>query len=136
MENNSQISGQPGNVTPEAERWILYDRKHSRVENTHRVFQGHATIPGVCRVCGDTFLSASRQTRYCSGRCANDAAIEARRIAKGNQRQGILCCVCGSKIETGSSGRLPKYCSNACRQRQYRNLSRLKKRPLNAQAEG
>lgn len=125
-ERNAVAAGipQPANATPERERWILYDRVHSRIEREYRVYSGQLNHRGTCKVCGDTFRSFSPLARYCSRRCANDAAIEARKVARVTRRAAGAVCSCGAVIEAGPTGRIPRHCSAACRQRAYRQRQR------------
>lgn len=58
--------------------------------------------------------------KYCSDRCANDAYIVRRRQRQHDARRKI-CAVCGKVFDAKRKDAI--YCSNACRQAHYRNVT-------------
>jgi len=70
-----------------------------------------------CNECGDIFYS-HRPARYCSGRCANDAAIKRRKYYRKLDNSALKCSGCGQQISGNRSH--AQYCSNSCRQADYR----------------
>ncbi len=80
----------------------------------------HATYRK-CVFCGDTFKGV-RDAKYCSYRCVNDAYIARRRERRRQRRANAnKCIVCGAHVEQASGCvKLRRYCSNACKQRAYR----------------
>ncbi len=74
-----------------------------------------------CVVCGDVFQCRSKYGKYCSQRCANDAAIARRKLAMNARREQAVCCkVCGNPIAQNPLDKIRLYCSAACKQRAYR----------------
>lgn len=120
----SQISAQPHNVTvanmQTTQRLIRYDKEHSRTERRYRVFK-NLPCQHKCSVCGDVFNSRSWESRFCSERCRNDKHIADRKKARQRRRASVrAACSCGVLLVVGTTGRLPRHCSPACRQRAYR----------------
>lgn len=70
---------------------------------------------------------------YTVGMAEEERAAAARLLAGGRPRIVKLCEVCGSAFETYASGRVGRYCSQACRQRGYRreHLERERERQRN-----
>lgn len=73
----------------------------------------------ICGGCGRLFYTQSEKRKYCdSYRCGNIATrrrVTTRRVAL---RQNLICCCCGKQF---SPKRVDaKFCSNACRQKSYR----------------
>ncbi len=78
-----------------------------------------------CVVCGDAFQCLSRYGKYCSQRCANDAAIAKRKRIMKARREGIKYCrVCRKPMEQNPQDKIRLYCSAACKQRAYRARKR------------
>ena len=78
-----------------------------------------------CVVCGDAFKCLSRYGKYCSQRCANDAAIAKRkRIMDARREWADRCKVCGKCIEQNQKDKIRRYCSAACKQKAYRARKR------------
>jgi len=72
-------------------------------------------------VCGDKFDTNQSYTKYCSQRCANDAAIARRKERTNKKReQYAVCPVCGKPIEQNEKTKIRRYCSNSCKQKAYR----------------
>ena len=78
-----------------------------------------------CVVCKDAFKSRNRYAKYCSQRCANDAAIAKRkRMMEARREWADHCKVCGKQIEQDPTTKIRRYCSAACKQRMYRAKKR------------
>ncbi|MDL2237289.1 hypothetical protein LJC56_05610 [Christensenellaceae bacterium OttesenSCG-928-K19] len=94
---------------------MLYTKEGS-ILKCSRKWGGGDFWPCTCAVCGD-----KSYYKYCSQRCANDAAI-ARRKAKANAKrlEHTKCSVCEKPIEQNLKNKIRKYCSNACKQKAYR----------------
>jgi endogenous inhibitor of DNA gyrase (YacG/DUF329 family) len=77
--------------------------------------------PRICAHCGDMF-NGVRDAKYCSDRCVNDAYIVRRRErARLRRANANTCVVCGSPVEqVGGLVKIRLYCSNACKQKAYR----------------
>ena len=105
------------------ERWIRYTKENSLYENQYRVYTRLRRI-GKCVVCGDSFRGNSNS--YCSQRCINDAAMLAVKVARLKQRTNAktLCPSCGQAFPIAKSGRIRKFCSNKCRQRAHRVVTK------------
>lgn len=74
-----------------------------------------------CRVCGRGFMAAAGWHRYCSYACSNRASAAAQKRKRQSRREAAAAaCPCGATITPGPRGRLPRYCSGACRQQAYR----------------
>lgn len=98
----------------------MYSKEATRIEKRYRVF-GVGGFKGKCVVCGDAFIS-SREAKYCSQRCINDAAIAARKAKAEAKRQAAkVCAVCGQSVDQTPSAKIRVYCSQACKQRAYRD---------------
>lgn len=78
-----------------------------------------------CAVCGDEFKSRSRYAKYCSRRCANDAAIAKRKRKTDARREWANHCkACGQPMEQDPAAKIRRYCSAACKQSAYRARKR------------
>jgi hypothetical protein len=66
---------------------------------------------------------AARQEREKLTRARKTAAMRQR--ADQETRRSLPCVVCGAQLERTKSGRISKYCREACRQRRKRELSSL-----------
>lgn len=74
-----------------------------------------------CIVCGDEFQCNRMRGKYCSSRCANDAAIQRRQARMAEKRAAAShCTICGAGIEQDHGTKIRKYCSNSCKQKAYR----------------
>jgi hypothetical protein len=74
-----------------------------------------------CRVCGHWFMAAAAWHCYCSDVCSNRASsVAQKRKRKARRAAAGAVCSCGATITPGPTGRLPRHCSAACRQREYR----------------
>jgi len=75
-----------------------------------------ARLVCVCLACGKPF-GARGPSKWCSPRCSRFEACNRRQ----QRRQGMrIVCDCGKPIECPPTGRTPRHCSPACRQRAYR----------------
>ncbi len=74
-----------------------------------------------CAHCGDIFKGIA-SARYCSYRCVNDAYIVRRRERVRLRRANAnICAVCGDSVtQAPGSVKIKRYCSNACKQKAYR----------------
>lgn len=77
-----------------------------------------------CRICGEEFQPLRKSDRYCSKLCGLDAENIAARAKRPSRPDGH-CLHCGVAINQPRSGTLRKYCSNACRCRDYYADNRL-----------
>ncbi len=80
--------------------------------------------PYPCEHCGRTVLNEenerqySRKRVYCSLRCRAKLKTALKKREREGQRQRLLCRSCGKQNKTLRMDTV--YCSNACRQRDYR----------------
>ena len=97
-----------------------YTKEESKFRH-ERSFYGDGWWERTCVVCGDKFDTNQSYAKYCSQRCANDAAI-ARRKERMNKRrdQYSVCPICGNPIEQNEKTKIRRYCSNSCKQKAYR----------------
>jgi len=103
---------------------MQYNKKSSRVDYLpDRGFPYNSRPHKVlCVVCGDEFKSGKTAdtSRYCSGRCANDFYIATRRERMNKKRAAAnKCVICEEPIQQNGA-KIIKYCSNACKQKAYR----------------
>ena len=110
-----------------------YSKEATKFNRT-RSHYGDGWLTCACDVCGDEFASNQSYAKYCSQRCANDAAI-AKRKQKVTAKKALStkCVVCGQPIEQDNWTKVRKYCSTACKQRAYR--TRKAGLPLSSNAE-
>jgi hypothetical protein len=91
----------------------------------------HRYHPTPCLRCGGSFLlrGPGYYARYCSREC-QQADRNGRRAEQREQerqrrdREPIMCAQCGNPVPPERSTR--RYCSDACRQRAYRQRARVK----------
>ena len=101
-------------------RFILYTKESTRIENEYRVFTG-LTHKGKCLHCEGDFKSRSILAKYCSQRCKNDVSINRRRERILKKKQEFnKCIVCSTEITQKKHSKIIKYCSNKCKQLNYR----------------
>jgi len=98
----------------------LYTKEMSLLKNYLRQYSG-LDKECQCYQCGDLFQSRG-WALYCSLRCKNDAAIHRRRNIKPPPQPLKKCMVCKGSFSPKRSDQ--KYCSNACKQKQYRTKGR------------
>jgi predicted nucleic acid-binding Zn ribbon protein len=74
-----------------------------------------------CAYCGDSFKGIAG-AKYCSDRCVNDVYIARRRERAQLRRANAKnCVVCDTPVEQAQgSVKIKLYCSNACKQKAYR----------------
>ena len=79
-----------------------------------------------CVHCGDSFKGIT-SAKYCSDRCVNDAYIIRRRERAQLRRANAQNCVmCDASVEQGDGCvKIRLYCSNACKQKAYRQRRNL-----------
>jgi endogenous inhibitor of DNA gyrase (YacG/DUF329 family) len=94
----------------------LYSKESSK-RGSKKVY----ATPRPCAYCGDIFKGIA-SARYCSDRGVNDAYIARRRErARLRRANANKCVVCASPVEQASgSVKIRLYCSNACKQKAYR----------------
>lgn len=82
---------------------------HKRGENNHRYNGGGKSVACTCEQCGKTYNSyPSDKTRFCSQDCWN--------IYRQPDEQTHICLCCGKVFARNPrKNRIPKYCSQACR---------------------
>ena len=98
----------------------MYSKENTRIENNPVIYTGFR-YSGNCIVCDDEYKSRSIKSKYCSTRCKNDAAIKRRKEKiKRNKTIANKCIVCETKISQNSKTKIIKYCSNKCKQKNYR----------------
>ena len=69
--------------------------------------------------CGRVFYTTSGSKKYChSYWCGNRANSRRQREYRQMHRQDLVCQCCGEKFTPKRAG--ARYCSNACRQKDYR----------------
>lgn len=66
-------------------------------------------------------MSKTNRTKYCSDYCKwvmdkREASKKAREYRKTHN----TCIICNKPIEQDSWGKIKRYCSNACKQKSYR----------------
>lgn len=99
---------------------MSYSKENTRIEDAYRVYTD-LFHTGHCEICGDEFHSRSKQSRYCSQRCKNDANIKRRKwIADQKRKQKATCSECGKPIEQDGLSKITIYCSRGCKQAAYR----------------
>lgn len=98
----------------------LYTKENTRIEDDYRVFTG-LTFEGKCRFCQGEFKSRSTASKYCSQRCKNDMSIQKKKEAMTNIKKQLTNCVfCNKEITQNKNSKIVKYCSNKCKQANYR----------------
>jgi len=99
---------------------MLYGKESTRVDKSYDPFYETIYYAKNCCVCGDAFMSSRPKGKYCSQRCSNDAYIVKRRKRAARKRAKVkTCIICATPIEQGT-GKIKKYCSNACKQKAHR----------------
>ena len=125
IQNDSEKKNPPYCHKPVGEdRWIRYTKENSRVENYQRYPQS-AKRNAKCIVCGDDF-KCRKISLYCSHRCINDAAMIAVKVARIKKRTSATtsCPSCGQVFSVAKRGRIRRFCSNKCRQRAHRVVTK------------
>ena len=80
----------------------------------------------LCVICGEKLSGNSNNLKFCSRACRS-VQDKRRRLEKARiHRQTFTSCiVCGTPITQGIHGKIRKYCSNACKQENYRIKKRI-----------
>src|SRR5574344_467197 len=80
-----------------------------------------------CAICGKTFESNHKNTKYCSDKCRKEAILIASREYAENKKKGIVkirqCIYCKKDFKVSTKNR--KYCSKDCREKE--EIGRLRK---------
>lgn len=91
------------------------------IEKTVISFDFYKRYMGRCLICGKKFISKLRSAKCCSDKCKR--AMDKRRAsAKARERRKTYnkCIICNKPVEQDSWGKIKRYCSNACKQKSYR----------------
>jgi endogenous inhibitor of DNA gyrase (YacG/DUF329 family) len=97
-----------------------YSKESTRIEKEYRVYN-NLTNNGKCIFCGDEFKSRSILAKYCSQRCKNDRQIKSKaEIVLKKRIASTNCIICKEPIEQNPIKKIRKYCSNKCKQKNYR----------------
>ena len=76
----------------------------------------------ICRVCGTTFHRADPRAIYCSRRCVDRAANDAKQARKVAVRRDRSCPFCGVTLPREKDGKAA-FCSLACQLKQRSRLA-------------
>ena len=88
-------------------------------EETGFTAGGYAVHKLICGGCGRVFYTTIYTKKYChSYWCGNQANNRRQREYRQMRRQDLVCQCCGEKFTPKRTG--ARYCSNACRQKDYR----------------
>ena len=88
-------------------------------EETGFTTGGYAVRKLICGGCGRVFYTTIYTKKYChSYWCGNQANNRRQREYRQMRRQDLVCQCCGEKFTPKRAG--AHYCSNACRQKDYR----------------
>jgi len=88
-------------------------------EETGFTTGGYAIRKLICGGCGRVFYTTIYTKKYChSYWCGNQANNRRQREYRQMRRQDLVCQCCGEKFTPKRAG--ARYCSNACRQKDYR----------------
>ena len=88
-------------------------------EKTGFTAGGYAIRKLICGGCGRVFYTTIYTKKYChSYWCGNQANNRRQREYRQMRRQDLVCQCCGEKFTPKRTG--ARYCSNACRQKDYR----------------
>ncbi len=101
----------------------------------HMVSPWAFTAPSSCEACGRPVVSRERRNRlyiYCSERCARRLYNRHRSEKRARARRSTCCSACGEQMSPSRSD--ARYCSNACRQRAYRERKGLAARRQNGRS--
>ena len=80
---------------------------------------GYAIRKLICGGCGRVFYTTIYTKKYChSYWCGNQANNRRQREYRQMRRQDLVCQCCGEKFTPKRAD--ARYCSNACRQKDYR----------------
>ena len=88
-------------------------------EETGFTTGGYAIRKLICGGCGRVFYTTIYTKKYChSYWCGNQANNRRQREYRQMRHQDLVCQCCGEKFTPKRAG--ARYCSNACRQKDYR----------------
>ena len=88
-------------------------------EKTGFTIGGYAIRKLICGGCGRVFYTTIYTKKYChSYWCGNQANNRRQREYRQMRRQDLVCQCCGEKFTPKRAD--ARYCSNACRQKDYR----------------
>ena len=89
-------------------------------EETGFTAGGYAIRKLICGGCGRVFYTTIYTKKYChSYWCGNQANNRRQREYRQMRRKDLVCQCCGEKFTPKRAD--ARYCSNACRQKDYRN---------------
>ena len=100
----------------------LYTKEQTRIEDNYHLPYGSKNKLR-CEHCNDEFIAKQPNAKYCSLRCSNDVYIEKRKI-KNAELKNKECLVCNEPLKENANGRNKKYCTNKCKQKAYRNVTK------------
>ena len=103
------------------EKWEQNNQDYLKesYEETGFTAGGYAVRKLICRGCGRVFYTTIYTKKYChSYWCGNQANNRRQREYRQMRRQDLVCQCCGEKFTPKRAG--ARYCSNACRQKDYR----------------
>ena len=111
------------------DRWIRYTKENSLKKNYGKYCHCSHTFKreSKCVLCGDNFKHQhENRPRYCSYRCQSDAAMIAVKVARLKKRTSATtsCPSCGQVFSVAKRGRIRRFCSNKCRQRAHRVVTK------------
>ena len=90
-------------------------------EKTVIYFDFYHRYKGRCFNCGKDFISKLKSAKYCSYKCKK--AMEKRKASTKAREQSETynkCIICTKSVKQDSWGKIKRYCSNACKQKSYR----------------
>ena len=111
------------------DRWIRYTKENSLKKNYGKYCHCSHTFKreSKCVLCGDNFNHKHENSpRYCSYRCQSDTAMIAVKVARLKKRTSATtsCPSCGQVFSVAKRGRIRRFCSNKCRQKAHRVVTK------------
>ena len=103
------------------EKWEQNNQDYLKesYEETGFTAGGYAIRKLICGGCGRVFYTTIYTKKYChSYWCGNQANNRRQREYRQMRRQNLICQCCGEKFTPKRAD--ARYCSNACRQKDYR----------------
>ena len=103
------------------EKWEQNNQDYLKesYEETGFTAGGYAIRKLICGGCGRVFYTTIYTKKYChSYWCGNQANNRRQREYRQIHRQDLVCQCCGEKFTPKRAD--ARYCSNACRQKDYR----------------
>ena len=103
------------------EKWEQNNQDYLKesYEETGFTAGGYAVRKLICGGCGRVFYTTIYTKKYChSYWCGNQANNRRQREYHQMRRQDLVCQCCGEKFTPKRAD--ARYCSNACRQKDYR----------------